>query len=40
MRSPSKFPSPLSLPVLSYNSILAFEKRNISSAKVFTWEQQ
>ena len=37
---PSKFPSDLSLAVLWYNSILAFEKRNISSAKVFTWKQQ
>jgi hypothetical protein len=40
IRYPGKFSSHLFLPVLSYNSILAFEKRNISSAMVFTWKQQ
>jgi hypothetical protein len=35
-----QIPAHLSLPVLSYNSILALEKRNIFATKVFTWKQQ
>ena len=35
-----RIPAHLSLPVLSYNSILALEKRNIFATKVFTWKQQ
>jgi len=39
-RASQQIPAHLSLPVLSYNSILAFEKRNIFATKVFTWKQQ